>query len=283
MQPKIGLLVDSAFDIPAEIAANTNVDIVPLIVTVNGEEYLDRETIDTNEVYRFMDKDVIPKTASPTIELVIKSIERLKSRGFTEIVAVTISGGLSVTNQVFKQAAEQYSDLKISVIDTKNIGIGSGLIATYAEDLILEGVGFEDIVKRVNHSVANSRVYFYVPTLKFLRLGGRIGRVAGLVGSALKIKPIISCNEDGIYYPIAKARSESKAISKLIDLAVEHSKTAAHARVAVVQGNDDALMKKVTAMMQEKLPKQNIYNGDVSPALGVHTGSGLIGIAVQID
>lgn len=283
MQPKIGLLVDSALDIPSEVAVQDNVEIVPLVVTVKDSEFLDRETITPDEVYHWMDQDIVPKTASPTIELVSNSIAKLTAKGFKEIIAITISSGLSVTNNVFKQATVLYPDISITVIDSKNIGIGGGLIATYAEDLINNQQSFGRIIKAINQSVAKSHVYFYIPSLKYLRLGGRIGRVAGIVGSALSIKPIISCNPEGIYYPVAKARSEKKAIDKLVNLALDDTRGHSQIRVAVAQGADPELMQTVTEMIRSQLPNQFVYNGDVSPALGVHTGPGLVGIAVQID
>lgn len=283
MTTKIALLVDSASDVPTEITANENIEVVPLIVTANGQEYLDRETIQPEEVYQMIAHNQIPKTASPTVGIVKKSIEKLTNRGYRQIIAVTISSGLSITNRVFKQAAEESDGIKMTVIDSKNIGIGSGLVAAYAEELINNQVAYNEIVTRVEESVIKSRVYFYIPTLKYLRIGGRIGKVAGLIGSALNIKPIISCNPQGIYYPIAKTRSEKKAIGKLLDLAVTHAQKSDHFRMGVAQGNDDSLMKQVTAELKNRFPEQKIYTGNVSPALGVHTGPGLIGIAVQID
>ncbi|WP_283678924.1 DegV family protein [Lentilactobacillus sp. Marseille-Q4993] len=283
MNPKIGLLVDSATDIPTEVAMEENVEIVPLMVTAEGNDYLDRETIEPIEVYEMMNNGVIPTTASPTIALVSKSIERLKAKGYHNIIGVTISSGLSVTNSVFKQAADLDESVKVNVIDTKNIGIGARLIATFAEELISDGVDFDDVVDRVTESVLRSRVYFYVPSLKYLRAGGRIGRVAGILGSALKIKPIISCNSEGIYYPIDKERSEKKALKKLVDLAITHAKAAPSFRIGVAHGHNEALSEQVVDDIKKIFPDHKVFRGDVSPALGVHTGPGLIGIAVQID
>ncbi len=99
------------------------------------------------------------------------------------------------------------------------------MIAAYAEDLINANYDYQEITKRVQQSVLKSKVYFYIATLKYLRIGGRIGKVAGMVGSVLNIKPVISCDSDGIYYPVAKARSEKKAISRLLKLAIEDAST----------------------------------------------------------
>lgn len=207
---KIGLLVDSASDIPTEIKNKVNVEVVPVVVTVNDKEYLDRETIQPQEVYQLIEEGHIPKTASATLGMVSKCIENLKQRGYKKIIAITISSGLSVTNKAFKIAAEDVSDMMITVIDSKSIGIGSGLLAAYAEELINDNYEYQEITKRVQESVLKSKIYFYISTLKYLRIGGRIGKVAGIVGSVLNIKPVISCDSDGIYYPVAKTRSEKK-------------------------------------------------------------------------
>ena len=268
---KIGLLVDSASDIPAEIKNQVNVEVVPLVVTANDHGYLDRVTIQPQEVYQLIEDGYIPKTASPTLG------------GYKKIIAITISSGLSVTNKVFKIASENFNNATITVIDSKSIGIGSGLIAAYAEDLINANYDYQEIIKRVQQSALKSKVYFYISTLKYLRIGGRIGKVAGIVGSALKIKPVISCDPDGIYYPVAKTRSEKKALSRLLKLAIEDASISENFRIAVAQGNDKAVSNHVLTELKNSFPKHTIYTGDVSPALCVHTGPGLIGIAVQID
>ncbi|KAL3946779.1 DegV family protein [Lentilactobacillus hilgardii] len=283
MVEKIGLLVDSASDVPTEIKDQANVEVVPLVVVANGQEYLDRVTIQPQEVYQLIEEGNIPKTASATLGMVSQHIEKLRHRGYRKIIAITISSGLSVTNQGFKQACDDTDGMKVTVIDSKSIGIGSGLIAAYAEDLINANYDYPEIIERVQRSVLKSHVYFYISTLKYLKIGGRIGKVAGMVGSVLNIKPVISCNSDGIYYPIAKARSEKKAISKLLNLAVGAAHTSDHFRIAVAQGNDKKILAQVLNELRNNFPNHQIYTGDVSPALGVHTGPGLIGIAVQTN
>jgi DegV family protein with EDD domain len=152
------------------------------------------------------------------------------------------------------------------------------LQAVYALQLIAKGVDFTTLVEKVTASIAHSRVFFYVPTLHYLRAGGRIGRVAGLVGTALKIKPVISCDPEGVYYPVTKSRSEPKAIAKMITLALQSAGD--QAQVAVAQGADPELLRSTVAAIEAQ--GQHVgFTGDVSPALGVHTGPGLIGIAVQ--
>ncbi len=148
--------------------------------------------------------------------------------------------------------------------------------------MIDAGKSYAEIIDRLNAAVAKSRIFFYIPSLKYLRAGGRIGKVAGLVGSLLKIKPVISCDPDGVYFPITKARTEQKAILRMVNLAAEAAKEAQSVRIAVVNGADESLMQKVAEQLHHLFPYDKIYTGSVSPVLGVHTGPGLVGIAVQV-
>lgn len=284
MNSRIGLLVDSAADVPsAVLAANDNIEVVPLNLMIDDVAYLDRVTITPEDFYQKQAvSDTQAKTASPSIGETQQRIEALKQRGFDQIIGITISSGLSVTNTVFNNAATVTQDATVTIIDTKNIGIGAGLQAAYAEKCIQAGLSYEVIVKAIQDSVLQSHVYFYIPTLKYLRAGGRIGRVAGLVGTMLSIKPVISCDEQGIYYPVAKARTETKAVAKLVALALDHCVPGTTFQVAVTHGANLELLNQVVHQLQTKLPDQPILTGDVSPALGVHTGPGLVGIAVQV-
>ncbi|MFT8405656.1 MAG: DegV family protein [Liquorilactobacillus nagelii] len=284
MMKKIGLLIDSATDVPTEVLEdNENIAMVPLTLSFGDQIYQDRITIQPTEFYQKLAvTEELPKTASPVIGSVIEKIQELKQRGFDEIIGITISAGLSITNQVFKQAAAEFTDLKITIINTKSIGIGAGLFAVFAADLIKSGLEYSKIINLLNASIAKSHVYFYIPTLKYLQAGGRIGKVTEILGSVLKIKPIISCNTDGIYYPITKARSEAKAIEKMVQKVLQIADAGSDFRIGVAHGADQPLMQKIVARLKIELSAgQKIYTTDVSPALGVHTGPGLVGIGIH--
>ncbi|GEK29228.1 DegV family protein [Furfurilactobacillus siliginis] len=283
MSEKIALLVDSASDVPGSVfAEHDNIAVVPLQIVIDGETLVDRETIDPATFYqRQATAKQLPKTASPSLGDVIEKVDLLKQHGFTHIVGITISAALSVTNGVFQQVADMQSDVIMSVINTKNIGVGSGLFAQYAESLIDSGQTFINVVTKLMAAVSQSSVYFYIPTLKYLRAGGRIGKVTGFVGAALNIKPVITCDSDGVYTTVAKARTEKKAIEKMIALASRDVAGHAHARVAVGHSANPDLMKQIVMGLKGNFPGLQIEIGDISPAIGVHTGPGVVGIAVQ--
>lgn len=284
MPEKIALLVDSASDVPSEtLEKYDNIGVAPMLISMAGKEYRDNVDITPAEFYAELGNAAkLPTTAAPTRGSIQQQLDALKERGFDHFIGITISAKLSVSFSLFNQVAKDQDGVEMAVINTKNIGIGSGLFAVYAEQLIDAGKPFAEIVKLLNDVVSESRIFFYIPSLKYLRAGGRIGRVAGLVGSLLKIKPVISCDQDGVYFPITKARTEPKAISRMVNLAAEVVKNAANVRIAVVNGADEPLMEKVGDQLHNLFPNDKIYKGSVSPVLGVHTGPGLVGIAVQV-
>ncbi|MFD1484877.1 DegV family protein [Lacticaseibacillus baoqingensis] len=280
MTEKIALLVDSGSDVPpAVLAAHENVAVVPLNVHLNGRDYQDNVDLTPDEFYAGLKQaQTLPKTASPAPAAVSQKLHELFAAGYSHVLGLTLASALSATYTGFALAAEEFEPAKVAMLDTKSVGIGSGLQAVYALQLIAQGVDFASLKARVAESIAHSRIFFYVPTLHYLRAGGRIGKVAGLVGTALKIKPVISCDPDGVYYPVTKSRSEPKAIAKMIALALAAAKP--HAQIAVAQGADPELLAKTVAAIQAQGHPVD-FTGNVSPALGVHTGPGLIGIAVQ--
>lgn len=170
----------------------------------------------------------------------------------------------------------------MEVLDTKNIGIGSGISAIKAARLAKDGVAYNEIVKATMHAIENTKIFFVLSTLEYLKRGGRIGKVSAIIGSAFDIKPIITCNEEGIYTTISKARGRKQSLRKVVELALEYAKDASSVSLAIAHGNalDDAneIKKEMTDQLKTV---SNVFVGPVSPALGVHTGPGLLGICVQ--
>ncbi|WP_127849941.1 DegV family protein [Lacticaseibacillus hulanensis] len=281
---KIAVIVDSGSDVPQSVlVSHANIAVVPLTVTFGGREYHDGVDLTPTAFYEYLETaDELPKTASPAPFAVTAKMQELLDAGYTHIIGVTIASALSATYQTFKLAAADLPAGTVEVLDSKSVGIGSGLQAVYALDLIDEGVPFADIVLRVQASIAKSHVYFYVPSLKYLAAGGRIGRVAGLLGGLLKVKPVISCADDGVYYVVGKSRSEAKAMKNMVDLVAADFAGGRAGRIAVAHGANPELLSKVADALANATDHPVDYRGDISPSLGVHTGPGLIGVGVQI-
>ncbi|MEO1771276.1 DegV family protein [Candidatus Enterococcus ferrettii] len=279
---KIAILVDSGTDTPQEVVDNSPIFMVPLRIIFKDKELLDRLEVSSDNIFPLL-KEELPKTSLPNGEMIIKVFDEIKDQGFTHVVIITISSGLSGTFNALRLLSEDYTGLTFHGIDTKNIGIAAGFSVILAAELVKQGKSFNEVIAGVEACLPKTKVFFNVDTLEYLQRGGRIGLVASLLGSALKLKPIISCNEEGIYYTVAKIRGLNKSFDKTIQIVGDLLN--GHNRFNLAVAHADAMENaiKMKNRLKETFPKvENIYFGPISPALSVHTGPNTLGVAVQI-
>lgn len=279
---KIALLVDSGTDVPAEIMSQYGMYMLPLQIIYKDRTYTDKVDITAEEIYQRLPQE-IPSTSLPDGETINKIFDRIKADGYEQVLAVTISSGLSGTYNVVRLMGEQRNDLDIFVLDTKNIRIGAGLQAIRAAELLNEGVTWQELKEQLLQEVVRNKVFFNVATLEYLQKGGRIGLVASILGNALKLNPIISCNDEGIYYTVAKSRGRKKSLDKTVELVKQYIGNHKQFRLAVAQGDALAEAKEMKTRLEQEFPQvKEIFFGQISPALVVHTGPGLLGVGVQL-
>lgn len=279
---KIAILTDSGSDVPYDLVKSMNIFVVPLQVNYKDKSYRDGVDIDADTMYKRL-KEEIPTTSLPLGEDIEKIMQDIEAQGYTHILAIVLSSGLSGTCGLLQLVAKD-SKLPMVVVDTKNIGIGSGLSVVKAAKYVSEGMSWEDIQVRVQETILQTRVFFVLDTLEYLQKGGRIGKVTALIGYALDLRPIITCNKEGIYTTVAKARGRNVSINKCLEMALEFAGDAKSITVGLAHGNAlEEVMKLKETMTQRLGDRVRIFIGQVSPALGVHTGPGLIGMGIQID
>lgn len=281
-QQRIALLVDSCIDVPATLVKQYNMYTIPVKIIYTEGEYSDGVNITAEEVYNRLSQE-IPKTSLPSGAEIIEKFDQIKADGYSKVLAVTLSSELSGTYNLVSLLAKDYEGLDIEVVDTRNIAIAAGFNAIQAAKYIEQGMDFDTLKKTVSENIFKSKVFFCVNTLEYLQKGGRIGLLASLVGSMLNLKPIISCNEEGIYYNVAKVRGRKKSMDKIIELATEFMATGKKYNIAIAHGGAPEEIEIIKEAMKDKMPGLDTFvEGQISPALGVHTGPGLLGIAVQI-
>ena len=279
---KIALLVDTGSDVPADIVKRYNIYTIPLKIIYKDREYSDSVDITADEVYSRLSEEV-PKTSLPGSGEVLEKLDQIKADGYEKVLVVTLSSGLSGTCNLLSLIAKEYEGLEIAVIDTLNISIGSGFNAIQAAKYIEEGMSFETLKETVAKDIDKSKVFFCIDTLEYLQKGGRIGLVASVIGTALSLKPIISCNPEGVYYNAAKVRGRKKSLEKVLNLAAEFAATGKAYNVALLNGGAQEDADSLKEAVMKALPGvKQFIEGQIGPALGVHTGPGLVGIGIQI-
>ncbi|MGO2265941.1 MAG: DegV family protein [Vagococcus salmoninarum] len=282
MSNKIALLVDSGMDLPTEIIAKEGVYVIPLNIIYKDQVYIDKVTITSKEIYDRLETEV-PSTSLPDGQAIHDILEQIIADGYTQLIVGTISSGLSGTNNMLNLMVKDFPQLESFVLDTKSIGIGGGVQGYYAKRLIDEGLPFPEITKKLVAHVSDSRVFFSIPTLEYLKKGGRIGLVSSILGTALNLNPVISCNTDGIYHTVSKARGRKRSIEKMLSAVEEFIGNHPAYDIGVAYGNCIDEARELAEVVKQRFPNcQKLFFDEVSPALGIHTGPGVIGMGVQL-
>ena len=281
-QQKIAILVDSGCDVPEEWRKRYGMYLLPLRILYEQGEYLDGVEISAEEVYQRLPRE-IPKTSLPSGGQVTNLLDQIKADGYQKVLAVTLSSGLSGTYNLVQLIAQEYEGLEIHVVDTKNIAIGSGFTAILAGQCLEQGMEWEDLKAIVDGSLGKSKVFFCLSTLEYLQKGGRIGLVACLVGNALGLKPIISCNEDGVYYVVSKAMGRKQSIHRVMEMAWRFAEEGKRYNVAIVNASAKEEANDIKKGLLPNLPGcTQLIESNLGPALGVHVGPGLLGVGIQL-
>ena len=276
---KIAVLTDSGCDVPRSAAEAHNIHILPLKITYSGKTYTDNVDIAPRDIYdRFPGE--IPKTSTPNVAEIADMLDAIRSEGYTHVLCVCISSGLSGTYQTVCSALKEETSLVTYAFDSKNISIGAGIFALLAAEMAARGESFETIVETLERKRTDAKLFYYMDTLDYLVAGGRIGRVAGLVGGILKLKPIISCNEDGVYYPVGILKNKKRGVAKLIECAARFA-DGKPCELALMNGDAEAEAAAIAHPLLEAIPQGTLtVRGQIAASLAVHTGPGLIGILV---
>lgn len=280
-QRKTALITDSASDITKELADNYGIPVIPLRLLFSHGEYKDRVEITPDTFYPMLTQE-IPKSSLPARDDVTGALDDLSARGVTDVLYIGISSGLSGTFQAVKQIGEEYEGIRFTAFDSKILSCGEGaLVEAAAKELSVSG-SIEKAVALVQSIRERMSSFFVVKTLNYLSKGGRIGKVAGTVGSLLHLSPVITVNSDGVYETAAKTIGFDRAI----DLMVRQMETRFAGR-SITLSCVHAQNEEGTLRVIDKIKRfADVKSATVTPVtavLGAHTGPGLVGmIAYEI-
>lgn len=275
---KTAVLTDSAADLPEEIKEKYHIFTIRMKVIYHDRMYEDGK-IDPMYIYEHF-REEIPKTSTPNMAEVMDVVDEIKAEGYENIIAIMISCHLSGTYGVVRSAFEE-ENIKTFAMDSKNISIGSGIYAYYAAYLLEQGASFDETVAALKKKQEEgaSVLNFYMDGLEYLAKGGRITPAVALVGKVLHLKPIIGCDKEGVYYPVAKIRGQAKGVARLVDLVLPDGLDISKYWISVMTGDGDKLAEQAIKRIYEKYPAANIIiRKQITATMAIHTGPGLLGI-----
>lgn len=276
MDRKIAIVTDSACDLSDDLLKKYNIFMVPLRIVYETREYRDRMEITPEKVYEMLDKE-IPKSSLPLPQDVTDILDRIVAEGYTDIIYLSISAGLSGSFNLIRLLSMQYTGLNIEVIDSATLSMGLGFMVLEAAREAARSGSVAEAVRRVLAIRSTMSAMFVIKTLNYLRRGGRIGRVEGTVGDLLDIKPVIGVSDDGVYHTVAKARGYKRSVEIMIER-LKARYGIQPVNLAIVHGLAAAEAERLLEKLKTTLNLREYSVSQVSPVLGVHTGPGLLGV-----
>lgn len=279
---RVFVITDSCASIPEQLSRELDITTVPYYIHRGAEVLRDMVNTQRDAFYRWLrSARTLPKTAAPGPGDYLAAFRSLAERGVREIISVHMTSKGSAAYQAALSARdmirESIPEIRIDIIDTLNVAMCHGWLAIEAARRALKGFSLDEIDAALARLIPHAQMIQTADTLRYLYLGGRIGRAQRLMGSLLNIKPLIGM-KDGVIVPLGKSRSRRAAY---LDMVAYVERAASHfkgIRAAFVHVAARAEAERLREMLSERLPLAESLIAELSPALGVHSGPGTTGI-----
>lgn len=276
---KVRVLTESGCGLTKQQAQELNIDFLPLQVQIDDKTYLDGVNLTVEELNSYLTRGYMPQTSMPPLGDIEDLLESYKKEGVTDVILITLSNGLSGTNQAI-QASGKWHGVKIHTLDIfTTLGVEKYLVLS-AQKLVEQEIHPDEIIARLKDSVENSRGFLIPEDLEHLAKGGRLTPMAAKLGGMLKIKPIleVSKNTQGKVDVYDKVRTMSKAIKKAVKL-ISKDVNAQDYVFYVLNGQADEGVQIAVDELHALIGEDtNIQVDPMYAVIAVHTGLGSVGI-----
>lgn len=279
----VALVTDSTASLPADVAAERGITVVPLQVVIGATSY--DEGVEGGATPEMLAEALHAwtpvSTSRPNPDEMLEVYEKLAAEGATEIVSIHLSGELSGTFESAQLAARK-APVPVLTVDSRQVGMGTGFAVLSASEARDQGGDAGAVAAAARRRVSLTTSLFYVDTLEYLRRGGRVGAAAAFVGSALAVKPILRI-EHGRVTPYERVRTAGKALSRLEELAVDAAgSTPVDVAVAHLASPDRGatLAERLGERLAAGLEGRPVHLGEIGAVLGAHVGPGMVAVVV---
>jgi len=275
----IRIVTDSNCDLPEEIVSKFGITVVPMYINIGAESYLDGVTMSRQEFYEGLPHfDSHPMTSVPGPGTFVETFERLATEGATEILDIHIAGSLSAMVNSARLAAEEWDRLPVTVFDSGNLTLGTGLQVLAAANAVAEGRTMDEIVTLLKDQASRTYCFAALDTVKFLRRSGRLTRFQSSLASVLQIKPLLKMNDGD--FEMERVRTRKAALARVIELL---SGLGPLEELALVHTHAPEAAEALGQEVGHLVPQDTLsLRAEVTPVIGTHIGPGAVGfIAIQ--
>jgi len=280
LSARVKIVTDSTAYLLPQTVARYDIRVVPLKVIFGNESFAEGVDITNEEFYqRLARSKALPTTSQPSVSDFIQVYAELTQPGY-DIFSIHISGKLSGTINSALAARAAFPQARIEVVDW--LSMGMGLLVLAAARAAEEGRGLAEIKEIIKRLTANMNIFGTLGTLRYLQKGGRIGAAATLVGTLLKIKPVLTL-DNGEVRVLAKPRNRDKAVQCMLKFMAQRveEKARIHGAIVHTRAPEEAsvLEKEVRACFD----CDELYFIELGPVFATHTGPGTLGMAFYSD
>jgi len=281
--PKTAVITDTDASLPLELAKKFDIVQVPIIVQFGSEGLRAAYDINDTETFVRIDKSgKLPTTSAPSPGQFAEAYKTAFDAGYDDILCFTVSSEVSATYNAARTAADLFPDKEIIVVDTKNLTICQGFMAIAAAKALKSGTSKEGAIAAAQDIENRSSLFAALSTVKYLAMSGRVGYLAAGIASLLDVKPILTVR-NGKLDLLERVRTQHKAWERIIELVVEKAAGNQIEQMAIVHVCAPEAAKKFEDLLRACLPcPDEILYAELSPGLSVHSGAGLVGVAMVI-
>ncbi|HAA86062.1 MAG TPA: hypothetical protein DCE14_06945 [Kosmotogaceae bacterium] len=281
------IAMDRAIDLPDEILPESEIYKLGIDLYVDDQRFIEGENITTEKFYDLITPRSTLRTSVPPLEYIVNFFRKILDDGNKEVMMFHLSSKLSGLANAIRLAAEQVKDLRVHLFDTKQVSAGGGFAVMRALQLLKEGLNPSQVAKRLAGFSKNAVVRFSVMDLSYLHKSGRISRFEGILGTLLKIKPVLGNTSDGELVPMHKLRSKAQVTKKMVSDIVRHLGTRKK-NVIIAVGWAHSSMKDIALELEDEMKAElkkiltivpEFIHLVLSPVLVCHSGPELFGCA----
>lgn len=282
MVGRVQVVTDSTAMLPAELAAERGIVVVPLQVVIGASVHDEGTEGATPDRVAAALREWSPvSTSRPTPAALTEVYDRAAAEGATEVLSIHLSGEMSGTVESAQLAARD-ATIPVTTVDSRQVGVATGFAVLAAADVLDAGGTAAEAAEAARARAAACSSLFYVDTLEYLRRGGRIGAAAALFGGALSVKPLLQI-EDGRVATLEKVRTAARALARLEELAVQAAGDGSvDVCVAHLASPDRAaqLTARLADRLAVNLGGRDVWCGELGAVLGAHVGPGMLAVCV---
>ena len=276
---KLAVITDSSAFLQAETLRKEDLFVLDIPVNIDGQEYVEGVNLTAQEFYEKMARSSeLPKTSQPSIAKLDEILSSLKEKGYTHVLGLFLSSGISGFHQNIQYMTDEFEDLTIAFPDTRITSAPLGFMVESVFQWSEQGDDFQSILDKLTEQIENTSAFIMVDDLDHLVKGGRLSNGAAILGNLLSIKPILYFNDQGVIEVYEKVRTEKKATKRLVEI-VKEATAIGNYQITVIHGNAPQKATDLRQLLIDGGVATDVSIATFGSVIGTHLGEGSIALS----